>query len=77
MLIGRLKGDLFRQENSLAEKMDLAPDSTTSLRTVPQGFDPSSFVEEIHSIKMEIALAKAELIIAEATYAELFSDIPA
>lgn len=75
-LISNLKRRLSANDLQLAQLVDLAPDTTDSLRP-GNGFEPASWVKAVHALKVEAGEIKDELAIAEETYFEWFAEVPA
>ena len=62
------KNDLRRTNSALAELLDLAPSSKDSLNPVSEGFNPETFVKEIHALELQkIRLEEAIEVLEKTT----------
>lgn len=72
--------DLKREKLQLVNKYnkltDLAPDNKYSLRPGGDDFNAKTWVKELHTIRMEIAIKEEELVEAQAIYDEWFAPTP-
>jgi hypothetical protein len=68
--------DMLSTKNlELDNLMDLAPDTTDSLRPGGKNFEPNQFIERILKLKKEImVIEEIDLKIAKATYTDLFEE---
>lgn len=63
-------------EARLTSLLDIGPDSADSLRPVARDFNAQDWVNSVQEIKVSLKKANESLSIAEATYAEWFSEQP-
>jgi len=74
MKVYSLEGDVRQLEDKLDEMTDVSTDNvSTTLNVINKGFNAEHFVNVMHDTKVELALKKQELAIAEATYQEWFA----
>jgi hypothetical protein len=75
-IVSELRRKLAGLDLQLTQLVDLAPDTTDSLRP-GNGFNPTQWAKAVHAVKLEIAQVKEELSVAEETYSDWFADVPA
>lgn len=73
-LINKLKGDVQAVEASLTRVLDIGPETSDSLRPVGANFNATAWVREVQDLRVAHKDVSDKLAIAEATYAEWFSD---
>lgn len=76
-LINDLETKVQELSNALHAKLDLAPETTDSLRPAGNGFKPHQWVEDVQQLKVALKRANEELDIAKNTYADFFEVAPA
>jgi len=65
--------DLVTKRNELSDLFDLAPDSTTSLRSPARGFDAGQWTQRVQTLKVEILDLEVRHKLAQETYVEWFT----
>lgn len=75
-LINDLETKVQELSNALHGKLDLAPETTDSLRPAGNGFKPHQWVEDVQLLKVALKKAREELDIAKSTYAQFFAEEP-
>jgi lambda repressor-like predicted transcriptional regulator len=72
-IVNQLKNKIASEELILADLMDLAPESSESLRPGSKGWDPNKWAEQIQTTKQNLYQLKIQLRLAEETYKEYFA----
>lgn len=75
-LINALETEVQELSNALHGKLDLAPETTDSLRPAGNGFKPHQWVEDVQNLKVAHKKAVEKLDIAKDTYATFFGEEP-
>jgi hypothetical protein len=75
-LVQEIELKILEVESKLDELLDTGPTHTTSLKVVPDGFQPKQFVRKIHELRLELAMLNVELKIATETQAAIFNESP-
>ena len=75
-IVNSLKAQKSQLELKKADLIDLAPDSTDSLRPGTKDFDAQKWAEEIQSVSEELWQIEQSLEIAEENYNYLFVEVP-
>ena len=73
-LVDKLKKEKLNLEFKINNLVDMAPETSDSLRPGAKNFDATKWVSELHSLKMQIKLKGIELAEAEAIVKEWFTD---
>jgi hypothetical protein len=73
-LINTLETQVQELNNALHGKLDLAPETTDSLRPAGNGFRPHQWVEDVQNLKVAHRNACDKLDIAKDTYVTFFGD---
>jgi hypothetical protein len=75
-LINGLETQVQELSNALHAKLDLAPETTDSLRPAGNGFKAHQWVEDVQQLKVALKKANEQLDIAMGTYAVFFEVEP-
>jgi hypothetical protein len=75
-LINELETTVQELSNALHGKLDLAPETTDSLRPAGNGFKPGQWVTDVQNLKVALKSATEKLDIAKDTYVTFFADLP-
>jgi hypothetical protein len=75
-IVSDLRRKLAGLDLQLTQLVDLAPDTSDSLRP-GNGFNPVQWAKAVHALKVELDGVKRELAIAEETYVDWFGNVPA
>jgi predicted ATP-grasp superfamily ATP-dependent carboligase len=74
-LVRSIEGRIDDMKMNIIKMTDISPDNTQSLKPTGQVVEnPKQWVEDLHKTKVELALAEAELKIANETLSEWFSE---
>jgi predicted ATP-grasp superfamily ATP-dependent carboligase len=74
-LVRNIESRIDDMKMSIIKMTDISPDNTQSLKPVGKAVDdPKGWVEDLHKTKLNLALAQEELLIAQETLKEWFTD---
>lgn len=73
-LVNGLKAQKVNKELELSSLLDMAPESTTSLRPGTKDWKPEDWVLKVQNIKWDLWTIKKQLEIAEETYKTYFTE---
>ncbi len=70
--VDEIEEEIDALETTLLNLTDLGPENSYSLRPTAKGFDATKWIDEMFEAKVEIALKKVELEVAEGIVNEWF-----
>lgn len=72
-LIQSLKREKLQLENKITNLTDLAPENSYSLKPGSPSFNASSWIKELHKLRLDVKLKEIELTEAEEIFNEWFN----
>lgn len=73
-LVGNKKREVLKLQQRRDKLTDLAPESTTSLTPGGKDFDAAKWVNELHTVQIQLVEAEVHLSVAEKTLATWFGE---